>query len=134
MMDHYSVPCLLPFMLRDKIRGITIILFSLCITWAAYSAEYYVATHGQDSNPGTSEAPFATIERAIQAVQERFQNAPNQDCTIWLDGGVYRIIEPLHLTSPALYTQASITFAARPGTRPIISGGIPIENWKQISE
>lgn len=37
---------------------------------AAVQQEFYVAVNGSDSNSGSKESPFATIERARQAVDE----------------------------------------------------------------
>ncbi len=36
----------------------------------AYATDYYVATTGNDSNDGSSEAPFATIDKAISTATE----------------------------------------------------------------
>ena len=41
-----------------------------CGAGMAYAADYYVATTGAAENPGTAEAPFATIAVAIEAAQE----------------------------------------------------------------
>ncbi|MGB9553517.1 MAG: right-handed parallel beta-helix repeat-containing protein, partial [bacterium] len=43
------------------------IILSLCIG-EAFSAEYYVAPNGNDSNPGTAELPWRTIQKAANSV------------------------------------------------------------------
>ena len=39
--------------------------FSICI-----SADFYVAKNGNDTNPGNKDRPFATMERARDALRE----------------------------------------------------------------
>src|ERR1043166_8406211 len=52
---------------------------------AAYSAEYFVAPNGKDSNPGTLSEPFESINRA--------QRAAHPGDTVYLRGGVYKVRE-----------------------------------------
>ena len=56
---------------------------------AEVQATFYVAPGGSDANPGTEAKPFATIEKARQAVR-----AVNKDMTgdivVVLRGGTYR--------------------------------------------
>ncbi len=68
----------------------------------------HVATGGDDAGPGTEEAPFATIERARDEVAERL-----------LDGAV----------SGAADTP--VVFAAAPGERVVLSGGVPVTGWQR---
>lgn len=85
-----------------------------CLGMAAslYAAEYYVATNGADSNPGTLSAPFETI-------QHGFDVAGAGDSII-LRGGTYR--ETVSLSGKSGYNGAPITFAAYPGEEPVLSG------------
>src|SRR6187397_2019851 len=48
----------------------------------ASAAEYYVAPGGNDSNPGTMELPFATLQRG--------HDIASAGDTIWIRGGTYR--------------------------------------------
>lgn len=75
-----------------------IIFYSLFITIilpnAGLSAfDYYVAKNGDDNNPGSIEKPFATFERARDAVREWKQQfgMPPDTVTVWIRGGVYEI-------------------------------------------
>jgi hypothetical protein len=45
---------------RGKVKVSIILLFSIANT---YGATYYVATNGNDNNPGTKESPFLTIQK-----------------------------------------------------------------------
>src|SRR5687767_3088590 len=48
------------------------------------AADYYVATTGNDSNPGTMTQPFATLQRAHTAV--------SAGDTVFIRGGTYSIV------------------------------------------
>ena len=62
-----------------RLLVIIVILFSLPV----FSATWFVATDGLDSNRGTSNAPFATIMRA--------QSAVAAGDTVYLRGGTYHL-------------------------------------------
>src|SRR5690606_17111629 len=47
--------------------------------------DYYVAVDGKDSNPGTIDEPFATMQRAIEAAEA--------GDLVYVRGGVYEIVE-----------------------------------------
>jgi hypothetical protein len=51
-------------------------------------ADYYVATNGQDTHPGTLAHPFLTLERARDAV--RANGVPAGGVSVWVRGGLYR--------------------------------------------
>ncbi|MBR7161791.1 MAG: hypothetical protein IKD07_05190, partial [Clostridia bacterium] len=50
---------------------------------------YYVAVDGNDTNPGTKDAPFATFERARDAVRVRIHDGLKEPVTVKLLEGVY---------------------------------------------
>jgi parallel beta-helix repeat protein len=80
---------------------------------------FYVATNGQDTNPGTLAAPFATLQHAAGQAQA--------GDTILARGGVYTaLLTPTHSgTADA----GPITFASYPGETAAIDGtGLPIPN------
>ncbi|KYF75479.1 hypothetical protein BE17_33665, partial [Sorangium cellulosum] len=78
-------------------------------------AQYYVATNGSDSNPGTLDRPFKTISKGV--------NAANAGDTVYIRGGTYTgWSNGIHPTKSG--TQAAwITFRAYPGELPILDGG-----------
>ncbi|MEZ6067809.1 MAG: right-handed parallel beta-helix repeat-containing protein [Planctomycetaceae bacterium] len=59
------------------------VVFCLTVARLAPAAEVFVAPDGDDSREGTREAPFASIQRAQQAV------GPGD--TVWIRGGRYRM-------------------------------------------
>jgi hypothetical protein len=54
---------------------------------------------------------------------------------VLIRGGTYRVDEPVVFTPEDSGTQeASITYEAWPGEKPIISGGVPITGWKKETD
>ena len=84
------------------------------------AAEFHVAVTGDDGNAGTAVAPFATIERAQQAVRQR---TPGEPATVWLHGGVYRLERSLQFTPADGGTPATpVVYAAVAGETVELSG------------
>ena len=61
----------------------------LILSLPARAAQLYVATTGNDANPGTRSRPFATLEHARDEVRHlRQDDKPSRvPLTIWLRGG-----------------------------------------------
>jgi Concanavalin A-like lectin/glucanases superfamily/GH141 insertion domain/Right handed beta helix region len=113
------------------------LLISLALTGGICSAmetqaDFYVATNGKDTNPGTRQAPFAGVARARKAVRALIAKRPRKDVLVLIRGGVYRIKKPLSFGSADSGTEKhSVTWAAFPGEKPVVSGGRVITGWKQ---
>src|SRR2546423_9669777 len=65
--------------ISPMIRAICI--FAAMFVQIARGAEFFVATNGNDSSPGTIEKPFATIQHA--------QGAVSPGDTVFVRGGTY---------------------------------------------
>jgi len=63
---------------------------------AAEPMEFHVSVTGSDTHPGTADKPFATPERARDAIRQAGL-AGKTPCTVWLHGGVYRRERPFVL-------------------------------------
>jgi hypothetical protein len=74
---------------------------------------YYVSFDGDDANPGTADAPWATFQHAADSAQ------PGD--AVCFRGGTYPGDET-HLTQSGT-AEAPITFIAYPGETPILDGG-----------
>jgi hypothetical protein len=101
---------------------ITVLLASLNLALPAFGQPYYVAPGGTDSNPGTLERPFATLDRAQQAVRRKIG-------TVFLRGGTYYLPHTLVFTT--LYSgakDAPVVFQAYENERPVISGGVRLNH------
>src|SRR5262245_46786093 len=67
-----------------RLLVLTGLLVSVIAARSAGAADYYVATTGSDSNPGTLAQPFATLQRAHTAV--------TAGDTVYIRGGTYAIV------------------------------------------
>jgi hypothetical protein len=108
--------------------------FLLAMTLSAVPclAQIYVSPSGNDSNPGTKENPVRTLQHATALAAHEMQSAKT-DVMISLAGGVYRLTRPLTLSAADSGTNGrNIVFAAEPGTRPVISGGVRITGWTRF--
>lgn len=109
---------------------------------AGASADFFVAPSGNDSwsgrlaapNATSSDGPFATLGRARDAIRElkKRDDGLKRDVKVLIRGGVYRLSETLVLgPEDSGADQHSITYAAYPGEKPILSGGRVIKGWKR---
>lgn len=83
---------------------------------------YYVSPSGNDANPGTLQLPFASIQRAQAAVQQKTGS-------VLLRGGTYYLAEPLVFTERDSGDKAApVVYEAYPGEQPVLSGGVLLAN------
>ncbi|MGC9327499.1 MAG: right-handed parallel beta-helix repeat-containing protein [Candidatus Hinthialibacter sp.] len=112
------------------------IFFSLLIapSWIT-AAEFYVAPNGLDSNPGSREEPFATIEQAQKAVRTHLAQS-NEPATVCLCGGVYFLQAPLVFQpEDSGRESAPVVYTGYPGESPILSGGVQLHGpWKPYKD
>jgi len=109
--------------------------FLLLLVWSlsnfrAYGqTEFYVSPFGADSNPGTLEAPFKTIQKAQGAVRQSIKRTRG-DITVYLRGGTYRIDETIKFDYRDTGKKNHNTiYRAYKDEKPIISGGVQITGW-----
>ena len=95
----------------------------------------YVAPYGDDSNPGTESKPFATLARARDAVRELKAGIP-KPVTVLLREGIYYLSEPVVFEPEDSGTLLQpITYAAYPGEKPTISGGVKLDaRWEHYKD
>jgi Right handed beta helix region len=93
----------------------------LLASFANSQAYHFVSPNGSDSNPGTLDLPFKTVQKCADLVK------PSETC--YLRAGTYR--ETIH---PALSGMASepIVFAAYQNEDVTISGADPVKDWSQF--
>lgn len=65
-----------------------------------HAFEVFVSLTGNDTNSGTMEEPFLTIEKALSAVKDNnLKGIPEKGSAIWLREGVYRINKTINITA-----------------------------------
>lgn len=84
--------------------------------------EFFVSPSGKDGNPGTAQAPFATLTKARDALRAA---PPSFSRRITLKAGAYFLTEPLALT----VKDSSVQWRAAKGETVVISGGRLITGW-----
>ena len=94
----------------------------------AFAMVFYVSTDGSDTNPGDEAAPFATLQRARDAVREIKKKGPlTEPIEIVLREGEYFLSETLVLTPEDSGAEACpITWRAAKGEKVVLSGGTRI--------
>ncbi len=83
-----------------------LLLFVVCQLSAVFANTWYVAPDGNNNNPGTKAEPFATIQKAQEAVK------PGD--TVYLRGGTYHLTEAQIARTEKIY--ACVTFLDKSGT------------------
>jgi hypothetical protein len=109
---------------------------ALALSSAGAGEVWYVAPNGNDESPGNAAHPFATLERARDAMRKkRTQNTENEPVTVWLAPGTYRLSKSLELGRKDSGAEGAevVWRAAAPGkTR--ISGGMAPKDWHPVRD
>lgn len=96
------------------------------------AVEYFVAVDGNDTNAGDKDKPFATLQRARDAVRAAKAANADRDVVVYVRGGNYVLAEAIEFgpddSAPA---GRSITYVAYSGETPVFSGGRAIRGWKR---
>ena len=107
------------------------------ISLPASGGNYYVATNGSDSNPGTLAAPFKTLEKARDTVRALGRPLPSGGVTVWLRGGTFYRTNSLMLTNvnDSGTVTAPIVYRSYSNEVAVISGGksITAASWSPLN-
>ncbi len=103
----------------------------LASSLASGGTSFFVSVAGNDHNPGTKAAPFATLARAQQALRA-WKKTASGPAVIEVRQGTYALERPLEFSAADSGSEASpIVFAASPGERVTISGSrLLVCRWK----
>jgi len=103
---------------------------------AGFAPAFYVSTKGDDANPGTKAAPFATLERARLALRTYKRPAALGPVVVEVAEGTYRLARTLAFTPEDSGTEtAPILFAAAAPGKVILSGSRKIDGaWKPYKD
>lgn len=117
------------------LRALLLLLVSLQVTPSEAAITFHVAPNGSDTNPGTSGKPFATLERARDAVRGvRHSGSPSEGITVELGSGDYLRTNTLDLSSVDSGTERSpVTWQAAPGKKVRLLGGRPLSGFHTVT-
>ena len=92
--------------------------------------EFWVSPQGDDGAAGTADAPFASLERARDAIRALPTARRNGDVVVTIRGGTYRLKQPLVLDwRDSGLPERPVVYRAAPGERPVIVGSQPVQGW-----
>lgn len=94
-----------------------------------FSQPYFVSPSGDDTNPGTLDAPFATPQRAQQAARQKRGD-------VFLRGGTYYLSTTLVFAPEDSGTQdAPVVVRSFQDEQPVLSGGIRLDqlDWQPFA-
>ena len=83
----------------------------LFVTSNGFAAEYYVATTGSDSNPGTQASPFATLTKGVSSA--------GAGDTVYIGGGTYYPSGGFTFSKSGTSDTNRIKYWAVPGEKPV---------------
>lgn len=104
------------------------------------TGDFYVSTNGDDSNSGTKDSPFRTVERAVEAIRNADKSGKD-GITVCIEAGEYRF-SSLKLTKEDSGTaECPITYSSYNG-EVVFNGGVTletkdfvsVENYQEISQ
>ena len=95
---------------QEVVMRVLVIIFTIslicfsglnCSDGKQTSSDFYVATDGSDSNPGTLKEPFSTLEKARDAIRtlKKAGPLPAGGITVNIRGGIYSISKTFRLTA-----------------------------------
>lgn len=129
-------------------RPITLLLYhiaffivvSSCYGGSKVTADFFISPHGSDhwsgklSKPTESkdDGPFATLERARDAVRE-LKKRKAGDITVYMRGGSYQLNQTVVFgVNDSGSDQGTITYAAYPSETPLLSSAQKIQEFKPL--
>ena len=128
--------------MKDKIIKVACIITIACMPCLADEADFYVATNGSDTWSGkmdsqvsnTKNGPFATLERARDAVRELRKNKKGE-ITVSIRGGLYKLDETIVFgLDDSGDKNTKITYKAYSGEKPVFSSGEKLTGFKKLEQ
>lgn len=97
--------------------------------------EYHVSVLGDDTSAGTESAPFATLARALEAIEESRISGTAEDIHVWVHSGRYALDAPLgfHEGNCGPQDGRVIIRGAEGEALPVFSGAraLPADVWTE---
>lgn len=97
---------------------------------------FYIATNGNDDNPGSITRPFATFEKAREAVRDLLHDPSwiAEPITVYFRGGIYPISQTLTLIAEDSGSKGCpVTWCSYPGESVSFIGGSIVSGFEPLS-
>lgn len=108
------------------IKWLSIACFWLSSFGIYAQTEYFISTEGKDMNVGSIEAPFASLEKALEEARKE-----SGEVTLFLREGTYRLQKTVVLTKTDGNRNKALNIRSYPGEKVVISGGQKLDlDWK----
>lgn len=115
--------------MMHEIKHLTILLIvTLYLTGCSSKQNIYISPDGNDQNNGTKNAPFATLERAKQAIRKN----SDKPVTIYLREGYYALQQSFTLSGHDISGDNHVLITAFPGEDIHLMGGRKINGFKPL--
>jgi hypothetical protein len=109
-----------------RMKFSTLFILLACVSGALGqpNSSFYVATTGNDSNPGTQAAPWRTIQHAADSAQA--------GSTVNVRGGIYEELVSINVSGNA--TDGFITLRSYPGEMAVLEAAhlTPTDEWRVV--
>lgn len=101
----------------------------------ADNADFYVSPSGNDDNDGSFSSPFATIDRAKQAVRETDKSG-RSGITVALMAGEYRVKSLTFNAQDSGTEECPVTYCAYGDGETVINGGLTLDTgrFKKVTD
>ncbi len=122
----------------SKIHNLILLLVLAVLAVPAFAkVNFYVSTAGSDQNPGTLAKPFATLERARDAIRELKKQGqlPSNGVTVILRGGQYFLDRRFELSwQDSGLPNSPVVYRAYKNETPVLRGDRIVTGWKKLGE
>ena len=107
--------------------------FTVCIgfcgcTQKVNETAYYVSPNGSDENDGSKNKPFATPEKAVEAVRETIAGGLEKPVTVYFHAGDYKITNITLTEADSGTAEYPVTYKAYGDGEVIFNGGKTLAN------
>ena len=115
--------------------ALALLCANLASTSWADEQELFVATTGNDAQPGTPDQPLASLQGAQRRIRELRESSPNDPIRVTIADGDYYLAEPLEFTAAESGTaQAPVLITAAQNANVRLIGGREINGFQPVTE
>ncbi|MEX0669818.1 MAG: alpha/beta hydrolase-fold protein [Pirellulales bacterium] len=129
--------------MQSLIRCVVLLPLFACFLPRLPAAEWHVSHRGDDAWSGTlaepdagrTDGPFATLERARDAIRKLRKIGLAEPVTVFIHGGDYPLERTFQLTKEDSGTaEAPVVWRAHGSEKPVLIGGKAVTSWQPASD